>query len=275
MMITDVLKADWFVGTTILALLAGVVYFFLQTFKVARNRNEKDQQIKTLKSDIEVLEDDMDKLSAENEWLVAEMHHRVKNNLQVLSSLINSQLSFIDDKAGKEVLFHSKHRLYALSLVHQKLFQHATASVIEMSCCIKEVVDYLADEFGSGDRIRFDLKLVSIKVDADTAISFALIINELVTNSLQYAFPGDVSGAVNISLTCKDEGAYRLIFSDNGVGLPEGFDFMAAKSLGKTLIMGLSKQIRGEVAVNEVSGFEIVIDFKTKIDPQSHFVVCR
>ncbi|WP_431200429.1 sensor histidine kinase [Mucilaginibacter sp. P25] len=269
-----VLQNSWLIGITVLLLVIGGCMLLLERISIRENKKVNEQQIKTLELSIALLKGDIDKLSTEKECLVAEMHHRVKNNLQVLSSLINSQLSFIDDKTGREVLVYSKHRLYALSLVHQKLFQQATGAAIEMSCCIKEVVDYLIDEFKCGNRITFDLNMVPIAVDPDTAIPFALIINELATNSLKYAFPNEAGGKITITLLHLQEGTYRLMFADNGVGLPEGFDFLSAKSLGKTLIMGLSRQIRGAVTVNTVSGFEIIIDFKTKTDQQAHFVFC-
>lgn len=270
----DLSAAQWISGAVLIVLLLGTITILLKVVDIRKIRRSNEAKISSLLTDVEDLADDVNRLSAKNEWLVAEMHHRVKNNLQILSSLINSQLSFIGDQAGRDVLLQSKHRLYALSLVHQKLFQHPTASAIEMSCCIKEVVEYLADEYGIKDKINFDLQLVSIKVDADTAIPFALIINELVTNSLRYAFPDKSMGTVSVSLVSKGNGAYRLRFSDNGVGLPEGFDFLSAKSLGKTLIIGLSRQIKGEVRINEADGFEVEIDFKTKIEPQKHFAIC-
>ncbi|QEM02697.1 sensor histidine kinase [Mucilaginibacter rubeus] len=269
-----VLQSKWLIGITVLLLLIGGCVLLLERISIRKNKDVKGQQIKTLELNIALLKGDINKLSTEKEWLVAEMHHRVKNNLQVLSSLINSQLSFTDDKTGREVLFYSKHRLYALSLVHQKLFQQATGAAIEMSCCIKEVVDYLIDEFECAERITFDLNLVPITIDPDTAIPFALIINELATNSLKYAFPNEAGGKITITLLHLQVGTYRLMFADNGIGLPEGFDFLSAKSLGKTLIMGLSRQIRGAVTVNTVSGFEVIIDFKTKTDQQAHFVFC-
>ncbi|WP_121812188.1 sensor histidine kinase [Mucilaginibacter kameinonensis] len=269
-----ILQSSWLIGITVLLLLIGGCVLLLEQMSIRKSKKVNEQQIKTLELYIALLKGDINKLSTEKEWLVSEMHHRVKNNLQILSSLINSQLSFTDDKTGREVLVYSKHRLYALSLVHQKLFQQATGAAIEMSCCIKEVVDYLIDEFKCGDRITFDLDLVPITVDPDTAIPFALIINELATNSLKYAFPNGARGNITITLLYLQDGAYRLMFADNGVGLPEGFDFLSAKSLGKTLIMGLSRQIRGNVTLNTISGFEVIIDFKTKIDQQAHFAFC-
>lgn len=264
-----IFDVNWYSVVSVMLLSGGLIGMLRTIRKIKKSSAEKQKEIMLLRSIVMSLEGDLDKMSTKNEWLTAEMHHRVKNNLQILSSLINSQLFFVDNSACRDILLHSKHRLYALSLVHQKLFQHATAAEIEMSCCIKEVIDYLAAEFDCHERIHFDLHLTSIKVDAATAIPFALIINELVTNSLKYAFPDNRHGNIFVSLVSPGDGNYRLTFSDDGVGLPKGFDFFSAKSLGKTLIMGLSRQIKGHVILNEGSGFKVVIEFKTKIVQRS------
>lgn len=241
-----------------------IVFFViaLPVWNLIKTKQLKDRQIQSLQSEISILENNTSKLVVQNDWLVTEMHHRVKNNLQILSSLINSQLSFIKDKVGRDALFNSKHRLYTLSLVHQKLYQNAMATNIEMSCCIKELVDYLIDEFNSGERIKFELDLAPLKVDVSFAIPFGLIINELATNTLKFAFPEMRSGNVKISLTATDRETYQLLYADNGVGLPEDVDFLSGRSLGRSLIMGLSRQIKAQVTVDNSKGLEIRMTFK-------------
>ncbi|QEM11733.1 sensor histidine kinase [Mucilaginibacter rubeus] len=248
-------------ATTFLCL---VCLYLMGLQMVRRIRRQHEKSMKILETEKRRLENEVAKLGQRSEWLEAEMHHRVKNNLQIMSSLINSQFSFTNDRIGKETLTSSRHRLYALSLVHQKLFLHPAGTEIEMSCCIKDLVDYLVDEFNKGTGVQFEMDLVSLKIDPATAIPFALIINELVTNSLKYAFPGDRTGIVRIRLLSGDDNNYQLIYADDGIGLPEDFDFYASGSLGKTLILGLSRQIRGKVTINKMNGLEIAIDFKIK-----------
>jgi two-component sensor histidine kinase len=255
------------------ALLALLVIVVAQVWDMFRRRSQKDQQISLLRSDMQALENNAVRLSAQNEWLVTEMHHRVKNNLQILSSLINSQLSFITDKIGKDALYNSKHRLYALSIVHQKLVQNAMASTLDMSCCIKDLAYYLSDEFHAGERVSFEMDLVPLTVDVSFAIPFELIINELLTNTMKFAFPEDTKGKVKIQLSSKDDGMYQLTYADNGVGLPDDVDLLSARSLGRSLIMGLSRQIKAQVTVNNRDGLEILMNFKVPAAKQNHFAM--
>jgi two-component sensor histidine kinase len=257
-------------GFTLVIML---VIIIAQAWDTLSTRNEKNKQISLLRSDMEVLENNTVKLLAQNDWLVTEMHHRVKNNLQILSSLINSQLSFITDKIGKDALYNSKHRLYALSLVHQKLVQNAMASTIEMSCCIKELAYYLSDEFDANDHVSFEIDLAPLNVDVSFAIPFELIINELLTNTLKFAFPENQKGKVKIELSSKDGDTFQLVFADNGIGLPDNIDLLSARSLGRSLIMGLSRQIKAQITVKNRKGLEILIDFKVPPAKQNHFAI--
>jgi two-component sensor histidine kinase len=259
-----------FINSTYYHLFLGLLLLILivafPVWNLIKTKRVKDQQILILQSEINQLENNASKLVVQNDWLITEMHHRVKNNLQILSSLINSQLSFIKDKVGRDALFNSKHRLYTLSLVHQRLYKNALATNIEMSCCIKELVDYLIDEYNAGDRVKFELDLTPLRVDVAFAIPFGLIVNELATNSLKYAFPDLRSGNVKISLATVNYETYELIYADNGVGLPDDVDFSSARSLGRSLILGLSRQIKADVKVDNSNGLKIKMNFKA---PQS------
>ncbi|KQS41786.1 hypothetical protein ASG14_04885 [Pedobacter sp. Leaf194] len=248
-----------------------MVLLLFWNYLLNRLRSTDRINIESLKTENEKLGYSIKKLTERNEYVESEMHHRIKNNLQILSSLINGQLSFANDKNGLEILYQTKYRLFALSLVHQKLFQHASSAVIEMSCCIKELADFLIDEFNCGKRVQFEMNLVSLKVDPTVAIPFAIIINELITNSLKFAFPGEREGFVKITLSSEDNLNYRLVYSDDGIGLPKGFDFYSSKTLGKTLIAGLSKQMKGRFEITQKDELEIAIDFKATIKKSGHF----
>jgi len=246
------------------ALIMLLMILCVQVCGTIKFRQRKELRIKTLLKVIVSLKDNTKELAMRNEWLITEMHHRVKNNLQILSSLTNAQLSFITDKIGRDALFSSKHRLYALSLVHQRLVNHATASTIEMTCCIKDLVAYLRNEFEAGSRVKFKLDLVPLSLDMSFAIPFELILNELITNSLKYAFPEDRRGNINISLSVAEPDNFQLVYADDGVGLPEKTAFLSGRSLGRSLIMGLAHQIRGQITVNRSEGLMITIDFKLR-----------
>jgi two-component sensor histidine kinase len=271
----DLNHTNSMIGAGILwfALVAMLVIIIAQVWDMFRIRSKKDQEIDLLRADRAMLENNTVRLLAQNDWLVTEMHHRVKNNLQILSSLINSQLSFITDRIGKDALYNSKHRLYALSLVHQKLVQNAMASTLEMSCCIKELAFYLKDEFSAGERVSFEIELDPLNVDVSFAIPFELIINELLTNTLKFAFPENNKGKVKIKLTSKEDGVFQLVYADNGIGLPADVDLLSARSLGRSLIMGLSRQIKAQVTVNNKNGLEILMNFKVPAVKQNQFAM--
>jgi len=265
------------ITTTLISLLnllsiALLVLLFLRIHKVLEKNRIEQSQMVLLKSDKKKLEEYSTQLLTKNNWLVTEMHHSVKNNLQILSSLINSQLAFIKSKQGKEAFYQIKNRLYILSLVHQKLFMHASDSRIEMSCCIKEIADYLVDEYDCRNSIKFTLELNTLEVDFTIAIPFALIINELISNTLRFAFPKKGTGEVKIRLQRQSLGNYLLSYSDNGIGLGVDEEFSSGKSLGQTLILGLTRQIKGKLKINRGQGLEIIINFNIGAELQEHFV---
>jgi two-component sensor histidine kinase len=261
------------VSFVVLSVFLSLIHICIRKRQAYKATREKEEYIGQLQSAIEHLEDNIVSLSSKNEWLTTEMHHRVKNNLQILNSLINSQLYFVKDKMGRDALFNNRNRMFALSLVHQKMFQSANETTIEMACCIKELADYLADQFQIDGRIKFEINLIPLQLDIAGAIPFALIINELVSNTMKFAFPDYKKGVVKISLSSEDNLYYRLVFSDNGVGLPKDVDFNSSGSLGRSLIIGLSKQIRGSIQVNNKKGLEIIMDFMASQGQQSRFAV--
>ena len=255
------------------AILVLLVIIIEQVWNMFKSKGDKDSYIKLLRSYIESYENNAINLTAHNDWLITEMHHRVKNNLQILSSLINSQLSFIEHKEARDALFNSSHRLYALSLVHQKLVQNSVDPTVEISCCIKDLIDYLTDEFHSDGRVNFELDLVPLRAEVSFAIPFVLIINELLTNTLKFAFPENRKGKVKITLRSKDNGDHQLVYADDGVGLPDHIDLRSAGSFGRSLIIGLSQQIKAQITINNDSGLEILMNFKAPEEKRNHFAV--
>lgn len=252
----------------ILALVAclGTVIFLLRK-KLALSRERihiGEETINRQLVSLKDFEDSMNSLSEQNDWLVTEMHHRVKNYLQIVNSLINSQMAYVKDATSKETLRDSRHRLYALSLVHQKLFQTSMISNLEVPCYIVELVEYLVDEFGAREHVQFEFDMVPLTLNISLAIPLGLIVNELVSNTLKYAFPADLPGKVHVSLIHLDNEHYRFVFTDNGVGLPAGFDMDTSGSLGASLITGLAGQMKGKIDIQSDAGVIVTIDFKTR-----------
>ena len=195
----------------------------------------------------------------EKDWLVKEIHHRVKNNLQIVMSLLNSQSAYINNEPALTAIHDSQHRVHAMSLIHQKLYNSENVSSIDMSSYIRELVSYLSDSFDTGQRIRFELNIEPLKMDVSQAVPLGLILNEAITNSIKYAFPDNRHGIICVSLSTTFSNHYLLCISDNGVGLP--VNFKKSGSLGMSLMKGLSEDLDGNFSIENNNGTEIEISF--------------
>ncbi|HEV7736396.1 MAG TPA: sensor histidine kinase, partial [Chlamydiales bacterium] len=193
--------------------------------------------------------------------LLKEIHHRVKNNLQIVMSLLNSQSAYIDNEPALTAIHDSQHRVHAMSLIHQKLYSTENASSIDMSLYIRELTSYLGDSFNTGQRIRFEFAIEPMKMDVSQAVPLGLILNEAITNSIKYAFPDGRSGVITISLSHSDPNHCLLIISDNGIGIPTGLDNKKNGSLGMSLIAGLSEDLEGNFSIEARNGTTIKIVF--------------
>jgi len=242
------LARNWIIaGSIMLLIIAGLLY------SQNKQRN-KNNLVITHKNDL------LQRLVKEKEWLLKEVHHRVKNNLHTVICLLESQAAYLESNALKAIE-NSQHRIYAMSLIHQKLYQSDDVKAINMAAYISELVQYLEDSFGMSDRIYFVLNVDSIKLDIGYAIPLGLIINEAVTNAFKYAFPGAKNGRISISIKEKD-GIVELEIADNGVGMPEMADENEPESLGIELMKGLSGDIDANITFDVKNGTRISIIFE-------------
>jgi Amt family ammonium transporter len=202
----------------------------------------------------------------EKELLLREIHHRVKNNLQVISSLLGLQSRSSKDEQAIEMAKESQNRIKVMALIHEKLYRSKDFANVEFNDYLKNLVhDLFASYKVSTSRISLKMDIENISLGIDTAIPTGLIINELVTNCLKYAFSKDTDGEVRISLRSLDDGHNELIVSDNGVGLPENLDIKKAESLGLRMITNLTERsLHGKVKINRDNGTEFQIIFKEK-----------
>jgi two-component system, sensor histidine kinase PdtaS len=198
----------------------------------------------------------------EKEWLLKEIHHRVKNNLQIVMSLLNSQSAYIDNEPALTAIHDSQHRVHAMSLIHQKLYYTENVSSIDMSAYIRELGSYLADSFNTEHRIRFEFDIAPLVLDVSQAVPVGLILNEAITNSLKYAFPDDRKAVIAISLSHIDPDHCLLSISDNGIGIPVHFKNKKPGSLGMSLIEGLSEDLGGNFSIENNNGTIIKISFE-------------
>jgi PAS domain S-box-containing protein len=208
------------------------------------------------------IENELLKSLKEKEVLIKEVYHRVKNNLQVVSSLLQIQAGFIKDDFHKEMFMESQNRIKSMAFVHQLLYQSKDLSRVDFKKYLNHLVPSIFKSYENvAGRIKLLVEVENVFLDTDTAIHCGLIVNELLTNSLKYAFPENKSGAIHISVK-EAAGFVELVFSDDGAGLPEGFDIRNTGSLGLQLVYALSEsQLRGKVEVKNNGGAVFRITF--------------
>ncbi len=205
---------------------------------------------------------------AEKEVLLREIHHRVKNNLQVISSLVSLQADGSKDEAVCQVLKDVTYRLRSMALVHEKLYQSSDLAHIDFAEYARGLLSYLwlaHGAFAANVRMTLDLGPVSLLVD--TAVTCGLILNELVVNALKHAFQGRSDGELKVSLHCGADRRISLCVTDNGVGLPVGFDWRQTRSLGLRLVQMLSRQLDATAEVSSEDGtkFEMIFENPTSL----------
>ncbi len=200
----------------------------------------------------------------EKEALLREIHHRVKNNLAVISSLLGLQAEGITDESLRQSLEEMKQRMKSMALVHEHLYQKKDFSRINYKDFIIDVIKELESIYHKHNRtIEIKLNIEDLTLDIDSAIPCSLIINELVTNAYKYAFPDNRSGELSISFV-KEDDAYILTIKDNGIGLPENVDFRNSNTLGLQIVNVLCKQLRANLEMRVDRGTEAVIKFKAR-----------
>ncbi|QHV96322.1 tetratricopeptide repeat-containing sensor histidine kinase [Spirosoma endbachense] len=244
------------VGT---ALLMGLLGLSVNRYRLKQRSNQlleiKQQQINHKNQVLQQLLED-------KERLLKEIHHRVKNNLQVVMSLLNSQASYLSDDTALSAIQQSQHRLQSMALIHQKLYQAQGVARIPMNDYIQEVVAYLRESYELPQPISFDVQVEAIELDVTQAVPLGLIINEAITNALKYAFPNDRSGTISLNFHRLKPTTFELRISDDGVGLPADYDPARSHSLGMTLIEGFSQQLGGELTIRNHAGLSISLLFQ-------------
>ena len=219
--------------------------------------DQKNQVLEQVLGEKDDLLEEKEELLEEREWMLKEIHHRVKNNLQVISSMLNSQVEFLHDPTALATIRESQNRVQVMALIHQKLYQTDNLARIGMRDYIHQIVDYLVESFDRKSTVRSVCEITDVDFDVSLATPLGLIINEAVTNSLKYAFPQNRKGTVAVSLVALENRNYRLTLSDDGIGLAADIDLECGNTLGMTMIRGLSRQIEGVLTVSRTNGVEI------------------
>ena len=201
--------------------------------------------------------------------LLKEIHHRVKNNLQIISSLLRLQSAYIKDDEAREIFIESQNRIRSMALIHQKLYLSKDLTHINFANYINELVSSLLSSFKfNSNYIDLNIDVENIELNVDMVLNIGLIINELVSNAFKYAFPDGVGKGGNkcelqIKLNSAGDGKFILIVRDNGIGLPSNVDFKNADTLGMQIVAALVDQHKGSVELNNDCGTEYIITFSS------------
>jgi PAS domain S-box-containing protein len=235
-------------------------------------RNEHVDQVVTVLRDVteeKLAEQKLKMALAEKETLLREVHHRVKNNLQVITSLLSLQADYIEDPHTLELFRETQARLRSMALIHQELYQSKDLNRINFHEYIEKLISNLVQVFSINSNVQLLLDIEEVYFNVDTAIPLGLIINELVTNSLKYAFPNYAAGNIRLCLKPGEQGAdgstyYVLIAEDDGIGIPEPIDFEKTESLGLQLVNILVNQLKGIITLEKSHGSRFTIRFAEK-----------
>ena len=199
--------------------------------------------------------------NTEKEFLLKEIHHRVKNNLEIVSSLLALQSEQITDRKVRDAMQKSQHRVHSMSMIHQKLYQGKSLSVIEMKDYFTNLSNYIIDTFDADNQVSVECNMEKLELDVDMAVPIGLIVNELVTNSMKYAFPNGEQGKVSISLTEENDQLF-LEVCDNGVGKPLSVGENEGTGFGTQLISLLTKQLEGKMSLEVKNGTAVSFEFQ-------------
>jgi two-component sensor histidine kinase len=242
-------------GLGMLLIIAAILYNGYRN-KRRSNFELQFQQIEINKQNAKLqgLIVEKDKILAEKDWLLKEVHHRVKNNLQIVMSLLNTQSAYLKNNAAIEAISDSQNRVHAISLIHHKLYSTSSVSDINMPAYISDLVHYLGDCFDTVPKgIRFEQNIDSFELELSQAIPIGLILNEAITNAIKHAFE-QAGGTITIGLKLMDKHQVLLTLSDDGKGLAPDFNINQARTLGMEMMKALSTQLSGDFQVENQHG---------------------
>jgi len=256
-------RTYWFYGLIMLAVVGGIYGYI----RIRINYLEKNRLKELVDEQTEHLQDAL----AEKEVLIKEIHHRVKNNLAVISGLLELQMGHADNDFANKVLSESQRRVQSISMIHEKLYQSERLAEIDFEKYVRELIDIVSYSFSYPDKeISVEVEIDDFKLGVDQGIPCGLILNELVSNAFEHAFNGREEGNIWITFEELDKEVIRLSVRDNGVGLAAEVtdDLQNSNSLGMVLVDTLTNQLDGTLEINQLdSGTEFLIDFKKKEPP--------
>jgi two-component sensor histidine kinase len=236
-------------------IIAGILIISLLGMIISMN------SIRKKKKALQALNQQLYAKNRQNELLMKEIHHRVKNNLEMVKSLIALQCAQMEDSTSKDAMLESQNRVQSMGIIHQKLYQGENLGSIEMKDYFVNLSEGILDAFDAEEKVKIECAMESLELDIDTAVPIGLIVNELLTNSLKYAFPEKSKGMVQISLSQPDPGILTLTVSDNGVGKIKGQKPLGT-GFGSQLVDLLTRQLNGEMTEISETGTSTKFRFR-------------
>ena len=202
-----------------------------------------------------------------------EIHHRVKNNMQLISSLLELQAGYIQDPKALSVFQECKNRIRSMALIHEKLYQSTNLDRIDFAEYARGLVNMLSRTYRTSAQVNVELQIEALSLNLETAVPLGLILNELISNSLEHAFPNRQSGTIRVSLLSAKDNLMSLIVQDDGIGLPPNFDLQKSSTLGLRLIHILTEQLHARMEMHGNHGVVFTMFFqelKTKEPTETH-----
>ena len=237
-----------------------------QNIALTRAQNELKDRAKQLQNELTERKKAEKIIKAsleEKDILLKEIHHRVKNNLQVISSLLYLQSQKVREKETFEMFNESQNRVKSMALIHEKLYQSKDFMNIDFSEYIKNLTSHLFESYKTNSgKIDIHINVENVSLSIDKAIPCGLIINELVSNSLKYAFTNDQMGKIDINLNSTNQNEIKMVVEDNGVGVPDDIELKDAKTLGLRLVSMLTEQLNGTIDLHRNKGTQFTIVFQ-------------
>ena len=249
-------------------LLMVMVAVLLRQFLSKRRDNKEleaaNAQIRQTVEELETANAQIRNSMAEKETLIKEAHHRVKNNLQLVSSLLNWQAEGIEDEEVLKLIDEGRSRIRSMALMHEYLYKSANLMNVDMNSYLGDLIDSLARSYRPHSGIGVRKHIANVFFDADTVVPLGLIANELISNAFKYAFPNRTTGLVTVKLYCLADDHYLFSIEDDGIGLPPDFDVLHHESLGLQLVATLVQQIKGTLKAWTDGGAHFTVEFKRR-----------
>lgn len=255
----------WFI-TLLAVFLIMAVYRVIKwrTKQLAADKSKLEQIVSERTAQLKQSLSEKVELLTDKDVLMKEIHHRVKNNLQVISGLLELQSKTVNDETAKDALMEGRNRVRSIALIHQNLYQFENLSSIELKRFVNDLCRQVEGVYKKQNKIVINVGVPVFHLDIDSAVPLGLIMNELLSNSFKYAFNDSTAGEIDLEIHTVAEGKYELFYSDNGPGLPADFDLASATTLGLQLINDLSRQIGGKVKYEYKNGASFIINFTNR-----------